>query len=175
MQINMAVDKYPQWMNLTPIAVNGTTFAESQTNTNIPDGKVIEVLKLQYQITLPTEASAGAASGDFANQLTINVNKRTQDAMQVLTHQQTIDLVRYVNEVVYGLATEDGGAQVANGEQTVIHDLTDGNGRGPLMAPDAVFLGVQGSNGNMTQTQRARILYRIVTVSALELIQILKQ
>lgn len=174
----MAKDIFPQWLNLTLVTLNGTTIVVSETNTpKMGENQVLEILKVQYDITMPVLASLGATSGDESNELLISLTIGSNPGIVGLirlNEQRCLDFFHYKEETQYAEAGETGGGPMS-ALLTWIQDFTDGTGKGFLVATERIFMQGQGSNANMSQIQRARILHRVVTVSASELISLSRQ
>lgn len=174
----LMVDKFPQWMNLTQIVLNSTTIVVSETVApKLGENEAMEVLKVQYDAPMTILASQATLSNDEANELLISIVQGSNPGttlMVFLNDQRCIDHLHKKEESQYAETTETGGGPVYS-PLVHIHDFTDGGGRGFLISTERVFMQGQGSNANMVQTQRARILWRAVKVTASELLQLSRQ
>lgn len=166
----MAVDIYPQWVNLTATTFNGVTYQETETALPnfLASTEVLEVLMAEYEYQMAVLASAAATSGDESHIGQVHISARTQAAILALSDPACIDKVRPNSETQYGEATETGGAGLHR-ETVVLHDFAQG-GKGFLVAASSLFLGCIGSTAQFTGIVRARLLVRVVKVTAQELI-----
>ena len=174
----MGKDIYPQWLNLTELTINSTTIVVSETNTpKMNDNQVMEILKVQYEANMPILSSVGAVSGDETNELLLAIVKGSNPGtttMLRLNNEKIIDYLRIKEETQYAEATETGGAGIVT-QNIIIHDLTDGGGKGFLVATEKIYIQGLGANATMVEKQRVRILYRIVSVSSAELLAMARQ
>lgn len=174
----MAKDIFPQWLNLTFVTLNSTTIVVAETNTpKMGENQVLEILKVQYDIDMPSLSSAAAVSNDEDNELLIAITQGSNpgtDTLVRLNEQRCIDFFHKKESSQFAEATETGGGPFVS-KFVYIHDFTDGSGKGFLVASEKIYMQAQGSNATMIDIQRARILHRIVTVSASELISLSRQ
>jgi len=172
------VDKYPQWMNFTLGVLSSTTIVVTETNTpKLGENEAMEVLKAEYEIEMPTFASAAAVSADQSNELQVSLVQGSDPGiveMVNINQKACIDKLRLKDESVFAEVTETGGGPF-RGNSIYVHDFTDGSGRGFLVSSEKFYQQIRGSNANMVGTIRSRILYKAAKVSPSELLQLSRQ
>ncbi len=167
-------DQFPQWLNLnTVVEASAGTQVEVETivPVRISDRQVMEVLLVHW------DASAGnftTIDADRAVSTRFTITKRTKGtATTVLDDPDVIDAVIIAKELQFAEATETGGG-MSQIENTIIHDFSS-SGHGFLVAAQSIFMSVRGDAAVAAARSRARILYKLVTVSAEELIGLVSQ
>jgi len=171
------IDVNPQWMNMTRVTFNGTTYAEAETNTPnaVAGDMVMEIFKVVFEIGEAVIASVGAASGDSSIVYIAALVSRTQGAvMPNLNDADVIIRWKLMQETQFAEATETGGAGMM-GSMTCVFDLSDNNGHGLLVAAESLFLGVLGSSALIDNSLDCKILYKAKKVNASELLQLARQ
>ncbi len=157
---------------MTPaVETSINTFIETETQmpVRISDRQVIEVLGVE------THVNSVLGSGDLDEQFGVElaITKTTQTAVQVLSNSNMVHRRFAGGFMEFAEATETGGGPGMI-ELTQFVDYAK-SGKGFLVAANALFLGIIGVAQNNTRRVDARILYRIVTVSAEELIGLVSQ
>ena len=172
-EVILITDVKPQWLRLGIPTLSAGNYAESETRTPVVAGGklVMEILKIQYDLPTPDMSSAGASSADELAQHDVHLSSKSETVIQNFIENTVIDKARTKVMSQFAEATETGGAGFVV-EEIVVHDLTDGRGNGVLYAAQAIFLGSLTS-GITTVSPRVRILYRLVKVSADELLGII--
>lgn len=170
----MAADKFPQWLNLTSVTESAAAvFTQSQTAmpVRISALEVMEILAVEYEITGGLFASLDA---DVTNVVQAQITEDSQSAMIALNNSNVIDKVRLIENIIFSESTETGGAGFST-IRTILHNFAP-NGKGFLYAGQSMFVGVDQFSGNPTvMTANIRILYRLVKVTANELIGLVRQ
>ena len=170
----MATDKFPQWLNLTSVTESASavyTQSETQMPVRIGALEVMEILAIEFEITGGLFVSIDQ---DLTNVLQAQITRNSQTAMIALNDSDIVDKVRYVESLMYAESTETGGAGFSS-ERVTLHDFGLG-GKGFLFAGQQMFVGVDQFSGTPTvSTCNARILYRLVKVTANELVGLVRQ
>lgn len=171
----MAHDKYPQWLNLTGVTANGSAFVQAETRTPVITGSrlVMELLGVEWETNIAALSSAAAASADTAGTMLAQITDQTQTAIRPLANSRVVDKRVLGIQSQFAETTETGGAGFAY-EEIRWNDFAAG-GSGVLSAANSFFLAVAGDAAISTGDVNARILYRMVTVGAEELIGIIAQ
>lgn len=166
--------KNPQWLNLSAATTGGTDVygeAETQTPNRVgPANTVMEILKIQYQLPAPVAGE----DADKRYQRFAHVARSSQSAVLDLNARECVDRVQTIGVQAFAEATETGGAGWHE-ENVITHDLSDGNGNGVLYGGSSIFLGFDTGDWNAASTLYARILYRMVKVTAAELLGIVQE
>lgn len=162
---------------MTPVteSVVGTfTQTETQLPVRIDARQVMEILGVEYQVPPGNIASAGGTSTDeFQNGMT-QITKRSQSAEIALSDADCVDKVKIWTMDKFAEATETGGAGF-NGDEVIWHDFAS-SGFGFLVASQSMFLAIDWTTVHTpVLTSQARLLYRLVKVSAEELIGLVSQ
>jgi len=169
----MPIDTYPQWLNMTPVSEAAAgTFIEQQTvmPVRIDNRQVLEILGVETEIS---GGSQSAVDADTEVEIVIQLTKRTQTARVALQDPDIVHLRSQLVAQQYAEATETGGGPYSY-SKTRYTDYASG-GKGFLVAAQSLFLGVVGSATIAVVTARCRFLYRLVKVSAEELIGLVQQ
>lgn len=171
----IAIDKYPQWLNLTGIAANGETYAESETTLpiRISDRQVMEVLAVEFDHQQDPFASPATTDPDTQQKHSLQITTRSKTVILGINEPDLIDKSIVNQESQYSEVTEAGGAGMSS-ENVVLHDFA-GSGKGFLVASQSLFLGIDTTTAANSRTSDARILYRLVKVTAEELIGLVQQ
>lgn len=169
-----AADKFPQWLNLTTtIQTVATDYKESETKVpvRIQALEVMEILGVEYEIV---GAAMNGKDADFTNNILMHLASDSRSTIIDLTSSKCLDKH---GQIVSGQAmevTETGAAGYAY-KSIVWHSFAAG-GKGFLYGQDQIFLGIdQDTIAQNLLTVRARVLYRLVKVTATELVGIVKQ
>jgi len=168
----LAVDKHPQYVTwvLTESAVN--TFTELRIP--LPLGLVggaqqnmaIEITKVVWDNDRPNRKLD--EDSRFASHLSV----RPKTAAGNMGDGDIIAKLEVEIQSV-GLLPEDFET---NAFRPMIQDLTDGAGNAPIYAAQTLFVGCEGEGGNtQPRTTRGRAYYRMVRVSAQELLGLAAQ
>lgn len=171
----MALDEFPQWMNLTRM-VEGTagTAVEVSTNTNInrSDFNVMEILAIEYKFQFP---SLNNITIDTSGRVQCSITTQTQVAAAIASLQggTTIDVASLQISFQAFEPTETGGGLYAAPE-TILHDFAS-NGKGFLTAANIFFSQLDGITGLSTARVDVRVLHRLHKVNAAELTGLLAQ
>lgn len=172
----LVIDKFPQWLNLTEAkeVVAGTAI-ESSTNTpSTPEtATIMEILGVEHSllggdiIGILTSKSVnirGSISGKSSGATPAIVEIDDPDCLSV----ETITVAQTAFE-----ATETGAAGSA-ARRTIFTDYAAG-GKGFLYAGKTIYSQVDGSVSASVVTHKCRVLYRLVKVTATELVGLLAQ
>lgn len=166
-------ERHPQWLNLTSVvesAINTFTESETKIPARIGARQVIEVLAIEFEFAQPVELSPQVI-GETNH--SIQMTTRTKDAPIRINDKDLISKWKPSTSVDYAEATETGGAAVSQ-EQTKHFDYAAGAG-GFLVGSTSIFLGIQSNGESAVVTGYARMLYKLVTVSAEELLGLVSQ
>lgn len=170
----MAVDKFPQWLNLTSaVQTSATGFIESETAmpVRIQALEVMEILAIEYEFS---GGSMQSVDAEFSNALIANIYENSRTANIALNDSRCVDKAIIVLSMVTPESTETGAAGYAY-ENIILHDFAKG-GKGFLYAGQSMFVGVdQDALAVSLLTVAARVLYRLVKVTANELIGLVRQ
>lgn len=169
-------DVHPQWFNLNRAqesAVETLNEAETPLPIRISDRQVMEILGIMWLIK---GTAPGALAADHTSTRHAQLTKRSigTAAIDLIPRNNIIDWVEF--ESNFSIVTT--GAGYNNRENTVWHDFA-GSGNGPLLASQSIFLQVVTIEDTTPGSERAaasvRILYRLVEVSAQELIGLVQE
>lgn len=169
-------DTYPQWFNLNRAkepAVETLNEVETAMPVRIGERQVMEILGVMWNVVGGPPASVG----DLVHLIEAQLTKRsigTVTGFDLVPRNNIIDWVGWYT--VFSLTTS--GQAAVQREMTVWHDFAAG-GRGPLLASQSIFLQVHTvedlSPGSEVAAASVRILYKLVTVSAEELIGLVQE
>lgn len=168
----MAVDKYPQWLNIGSLAesaANTYTEVEVQAPARLSAFEVLEILGVEFRMN----PGGTVADADEDAVLIFQVTETTQTGNVNMNNPDLISQVKQQLRQEAFEATETGGAGWAI-DQTMYVDYAAG-GNGFLSAAQSLFLGIQGTGHAAISSCSARLLYKIVKVSANELIGLVSQ
>jgi len=170
----MGIDVYPQWLNLTSVteAVAGTLKqSETKMPIRIENLQVMEILKIQFEIT------GGSISGIDADHFAgINgqITETSETTLLALNDRNLIQNFRKLMVMQFAESTETGGGAFTI--DYVFEFDYDVGGKGFLYAGVSMFLAVkQDSSAPGVASLNARLLYKLVKVSANELIGLVRQ
>lgn len=169
------VDVYPQWLNLTRAAeATAGTFVETETQmpVQLQHREVIEVLAVQWRLNGGGVGASGLAA-DLNAALQGQITKVTKASMANLPDSTVVDSIQIQAQFAYAEATETGAVQQTE-HRVVLHNFANA-GHGFLVASQSLFCAAQGSATLAKVQVGARILYRIVTVSAEELLGLVRE
>lgn len=173
----MAVDKYPQFMRLSRAteAVAGTAVeTETQTPVRRSESLVMEILMAEFEFS---GGGCGDTDADVAIEEKASITTRTSGstpAVARLNDSSLISLAKIRYNVEYGEATETGGGGWS--ENRITRNDYSSSGYGFLCAANSLFLQVDGSTScEGVLAADARILYRLVKVTANELVGLVEQ
>lgn len=168
------LDRYPQWMNLPSLVetTGGTFRQDAGTNTPVvrQSSKVMEILGVQWEIDF---SGLQGIAADLQGQVIGEISTRVQTGIVGIENRDTIDGQKIEFSFAFPEATESGCAAIGL-NQSFWHGFSQG-GHGFLTAAPTFFLGVLGFTGASQSRVRTRILYRLVQVSAAELIGLLTE
>mgnify|MGYP001454210536 CR=1 FL=1 len=171
----MAKDEYPQWMTMpvvTESAVGTYTTESKQTPVVRESSKVMEILAVEWELDDASHVSIGAASGDEKFQSRAQLTTDEKADIGSMATKGLIDKFGKETHSQFAEADETGGAGFSSVD-TVLHNFAQG-GKGFLTAAETFHLGVKGNSGeNAVIGVSCRILYRLVKVSAEELLGLL--
>ena len=131
---------------------------------------MIEILKVETELQNPVDLGTALISETI---VTVGISKGTPSARERKNDPNLIYSHAKSTHLDYAEATESGGGATS---QDMMHteDFAQG-GRGFLIATDNIRLWIISSGESATNTVYGRILYRIVKVSAEELIGLVSQ
>ena len=170
----MAVDRWPQWLNLTTaVQTVATDYIQSETSApvRLASLEVMEILGVEWSFL---GASMQGLDAEFANILRAHISKATRGSPAALNDPNVIDQMNIQLQTFFPEATETGGAGQSD-QRVIYHDFSS-SGKGFLSAATAFFLGIdQDSQAQNLMTVQARMLYKIVKVTANELVGLISQ
>jgi len=168
----VARDVYPQWLTLTQVvesAANTFTEAITQMPVRLSARQVVEILGIELQ---RVGGLINAIDSDLDAFSKIQLSKKSGN---VALNSSDLLALHETRITIAAMESTETGAGLTMSQSTVFLDFASG-GKGFLFAGQQVHLGVvSGAAAMSVITGRGRILYRIVTVSAEELIGILAQ
>ena len=171
---NNGRDLYPQWLNLTQVTGNGSNFVSSETKTPVFGDTVMEILGVETSMNRDSLVSDNAASPDSSRNPRLHVSTKELTADTELNDPSIIHKRAPLAESQYAEASETGGAGMGVWEKVKYQSYTEG-GKGFLCAAQSLHLGIVDSDPNMAHVQSARVLHRLVKVSAKELVGLTRQ
>lgn len=170
-------DVYPQWFNLNRAqepTIETLDEAETPMPIRISDRQVMEVLGIMWHIKGSLPATAGV---DVTSTVHSQLTKRSilPGGIDLIPRNNIIDWVSFETN----LSVITSGAGYNGPRDNVIwHDFSS-SGRGPLLASQSVFLQVVTIEDVALGSERAaasvRMLYKLVEVSAEELIGLVQE
>jgi len=169
--LQLMVDKKPQFMGMNTIVFNGTTFAQSvatRTPSVISGMMVMEIFKVFFEFP-----ATAFPDNDAILEMIGQITSQSQTAILNISNSSVIAMARLSEQINYAESTETGGGATSS-NRILVMDVSDGAGNGLLTAAEELFLGVIASSNNVTVTGAAKILYKAVKVNAEELIGLAK-
>jgi len=170
--IVLAVDKHPQYLTwvLTESAAN--TFTELRIP--LPLGLVggaqqnmaIEITKVVWDNDRPNRVD------EIDTRFDSHLSVRPKTAAGNMGDGDIIDKLQVEIQSTGAVAGFDFET---NAFRPQYHDLDDGNGNAPIYAAQTLFVGAQGVGNTSPRTTRGRAYYRMVRVSAQELLGLAAQ
>lgn len=156
-RISSATDKHPQFVRGLVTEDTASTF--KQGTMNLPQlteaGFVVEILKIFWEI--PTTIS-GAVN----------------DGVQIAVYENSDNAIPNISEAGVWLVDRQAFPLTTEGAPTIRHqgakDFTDGGGNGVLTARKQLFIAVLGVSQAALSALAIQIEYRLVKVSAAELL-----
>lgn len=170
MMANNGVDRFPQYISFEVVesAVNVYT----QVQLPLPLGLVggaqshmaVEVTSVWWDNTQPDDIA------DTLTEVESHLSTQSRTSVGSLNNPDVIDKIT--------TSTAQGAA--ATGPETEVirpvgHNLTTGDGFGPLTAAQTLFVGVQGKNNTVPKASRGRVYYRLRKVTVTELLGLAAQ
>lgn len=162
----MAKDVFPQFevATLTIAVANTHVIVDVDFPNDLVQGEVLELTKLVLY-------TPGVEQPDAATVLRwwVDVSTRTG----VLTFPDP-DLIWRMSEAIFNThAATNEGTSIGPVKHVISEDLTDGQGRGVLVPADKLYVLLDTANYSGTPEFILRIYYRIVKVSATEVLEFL--
>lgn len=167
-------DVHPQWFNLN-IATEEVLETLKEVETPLPvrigERQVMEILGVMWNINGGVQATVGV---DKESQVQAQITKRSQATIDLVPRNNIIDWVGF--RETFNVVTS--GVSYSMREQTIWHDFAS-SGKGPLLASQSIFTQVKSTTdvaaGMQLATAAVRILYKLVQVSAEELIGLVQE
>lgn len=169
-------DVHPQWFNLN-LAKEEVLETLIEVETPLPirvsDRQVMEILGVMWNINAGQQPGVAV---DHGAQFQAQITKRSigTSGIDLIPRNNIIDWVGF--REIFALVTS--GAAFSMREQTIWHDFGS-SGKGPLLASQSIFLQVVSTtdiNGTMQLgSASVRVLYKLVEVSAMELIGLVQE
>jgi len=171
--IVLAVDKHPQY--LTWVLTESAPDTYTELRIPLPLGLVggaqqnmaIEITKVVWDNDRPNRVA------EVDTRFDSHLSVRPKTAAGNMGDGDIIDKQQVEIQSTGAVAGFDFET---NAFRPVYHDLSDGDGNAPIYAAQTLFVGVEGSGGNTAaRTSRGRAYYRMVRVSAQELLGLAAQ
>lgn len=171
------LDEKPQFLNLnTAQETVLNTYREVPTSTPVVTVSgsnkaiVMEVLKIFYNHSTPEIINVLRTS------IAMTVATRSFSTLQQISSPGVLARIDSEIEVFDSAATDATVVvQYYKGSAEHVVDLTDGAGNGILVASKNLYLGVKGNQRTVLAQALGKILYRLVEVSAAELVGIIAE
>lgn len=171
--IVLAADRHPQYVSFEVIESAPNTY--TQVQIPLPLGLVggaqknmaLEVTSVWWDNTRP-DVIAGNNT-----RMEAHISTQSRTAVGSLNNPDVID--KLSTTIISPAAPLLGVVDFEPNNRPTGHDLTTGDGFGPLVAAQLLFVGVQGENNINTKTARGRMYYRLRTVSTAELLGLAAQ
>lgn len=169
-------DVHPQWFNVN-LAKESVLETLVEVETPLPirvsERQVMEILGVMWNINAGQQPGIAVDHGaQFQAQLTKRAIGAT--SFDLVPRNNIIDWVGFRETFI--LVTS--GATISMREQTIWHDFAS-SGKGPLLGSQSIFLQVVSTsdiNGSMQLgSASVRILYKLVEVTATELIGLVQE
>lgn len=172
--IVLAADRHPQYVSFQVVESAPNTYTETQIP--LPLGLVggaqanmaLEVTSVVWDNTRPDIIATQNT------RMESHIGTQSRTSIGSMNNPDVIDKLS-TTILLPGAAPLLGIPEFEPNNRPTYHDLTTGDGFGPLVAAQQLFVGVQGENNANTKTARGRLYYRLRKVSTAELLGLAAQ
>ena len=167
---------FPSWLNLnTALEAAAGTAVEVETTlpVRIGESQVVEILAVQWDIIIGSPAGNTA---DLVADVIASLSKRSSGstpAVVELSDPDCIDRVTIRQAIIALEATETGAGGLSQ-KLTIYHNFAHGD-KGFLVAANSLFLAIDGLSTLAVSQAFCRVLFRLVKVSAQDLLGLVSQ
>lgn len=162
-------DKYPNFFKMDVVESALNTYTEKHYSTNIPDGYVMNVIKVWAVSANPSvvDEDATAVKWQIATSPQTDVERLSAAGIWW----------RDVKDVeVFDSGATDGTVAITKAQSNVnCYDFSDGQGHGRLLAAADLYLGVVSDANTAVKWADVWLEYTLVKVPAAELLQLVRR